>query len=242
MDKLYIVIPAYNEELNIRNVVEQWHHVIENLYKNKEVEEGKLLFVDDGSKDSTLKLLYELKQEYPYLSVVSKENGGHGSSVLFGYRYALDNGADYIFQTDSDGQTNPNEFESFWKERTNYDAIIGNRNNRKDGASRVFVEKVLLLLLRIVFGVSMPDSNAPFRLMKASLLNKYINKLPENYNLPNAVLTAFFVYFNEKIKFINISFEPRTAGKNFINVRRIFKIGFNAIFDFIKIRIALNKK
>ena len=56
----------------------------------------------------------------PLLVAQTKPNGGHGSTVLYGYRYAIENGADYVFQTDSDGQTPPSEFDEFWESsRTN---------------------------------------------------------------------------------------------------------------------------
>ncbi len=54
---------------------------------------------------------------------------------------ALEQNADYIFQTDSDGQTLPEEFYGFWELRDKYSAVIGYRNHRKDGFSRVFVTK-----------------------------------------------------------------------------------------------------
>jgi glycosyltransferase involved in cell wall biosynthesis len=67
--------------------------------------------------------------------------GGHGSAVLYGYRYAIKNNADYVFQTDSDNQTNPAEFEQFWQLRKKYDAVIGNRVHRQDGIQRIMVER-----------------------------------------------------------------------------------------------------
>ena len=126
--------------------------------------------------------------------------------------------------------------------REKYDAVIGSRPQRGDGASRKFVEKVLCLILRIIFGVSVPDSNAPFRLMKKDLLAKYLAKLPKDFNLPNVMLTVYFVYFREKVKFMNITFRPRQGGKNSINIKRIVKIGLKAVKDFIMLRRHLNAK
>lgn len=145
---------------------------------------------------------------------ITKKNGGHGSALIFGYKYAIQNGADYIFQTDSDGQTLASEFESFWAEHEKYNAILGARPNRQDGAIRKFVEKVLCVILRIIFGVKIPDSNAPFRLMKTELVKKYISMMPEDFNLPNVMLAVYFAYFRENIKFIDITFRPRQGGKN----------------------------
>lgn len=144
---------------------------------------------------------------------------------MFGYSYAISKNSDWIFQTDSDRQTNPNEFEAFWQKREKYDAIIGNRNHRQDGAQRKFVEHTLLRILRLVFGVKMPDSNAPFRLMRTNLVAKYIKKLPEHFNLPNVMLSTYFVYFHERVLFLPISFKPRQGGVNSINFKKIIKIG-----------------
>ena len=156
--------------------------------------------------------------------------------------FAQENGADYIFQTDSDGQTDPEEFEKFWQIREGYDAIFGNRTSRGDGFSRAVVEKVLCAVLWTYFHVSVPDANAPFRLMKTDYVAGYLPLMPENYNLPNALMTAFGAYFHRKIRFIPISFKPRQGGTNSINIRKIVKIGRQALHDFCEIQKAAAKK
>lgn len=238
-ENLYIIIPAYNEEENIEQTIKEWYPIIE---KHSGINNSsRLVIINDGSKDSTYDIILKLKETYPLFTPITKPNGGHGSTVLFGYRYAIENKADYIFQTDSDGQTNPDEFEAFWESRNDYDVVIGNRSIRGDGKDRKFVENVVCLLLRLVFGIKVQDANAPFRLMKTDVVAKYINKLPEHFNLPNIMFTTYFVYFKEKVKFIDITFKPRQGGKNSINLKRIAKIGWNAIFDFIKLRNDINK-
>lgn len=225
---LYIVVPAYNEEENIGKLIEDWYPVVEK-YGN---EQSRLVIVNDGSKDKTYEILCEYAKDKPLLKTLTKENGGHGPTVLYGYRYAVKKQADYIFQTDSDGQTNPQEFEQFWNLRDKYDALIGTRTVRQDGASRKFVENVLCLILRMTFGVKIKDSNAPFRLMKRELVEKYIKKMPRDFNLPNVMLTTYFVYYHEKVKFLEITFKPRQGGTNSINIKKIVKIGWKALSDF----------
>ena len=135
MDKLFIVIPAYNEEENIRQVVEDWCPVVE---KHNGEGESRLVIIDDGSKDHTFEILKSCAEDKPLLLPLTKPNGGHGATVLYGYHYALDHDADYIFQTDSDGQTLPEEFEPFWAERENYDMVIGWRRGRQRPSGRRF--------------------------------------------------------------------------------------------------------
>lgn len=238
MDSLFIIVPAYNESANIGNFIQDWYSVIEKCNKDGN---SKLVIINDGSEDDTYKIIQLYARKRPLLIPLTKQNSGHGSTLLFGYRYALANHADYIFQTDSDGQTNPREFQQFWDLRQKYDAIIGKRISRQDGLFRRFTQRVLSLILRITFGVTIPDSNAPFRLMKKGLVEKYINKLPKDFNLPNVMLTTYFSYFNEKIKFVEISFKTRQGGKNSINYKRIVKIGWNALGDFIELRKNINE-
>ena len=218
MDKLYIVIPAYNEEANIETTIQQWYPIIE---KHNGGGASKMVVVNDGSTDDTWKILCRLSESMLLLKPLTKKNGGHGSSVLYGYNYAVEMGADYVFQTDADGQTDPGEFEEFWNLRKDYDAVIGKRTIRGDGKARKFVENTVCLLLR---------------LMKSGLVKKYIKKLPKNYNLPNIMMTTYFAYYHEKLCFREISFKPRQGGVNSINIKKIIKIGWNALRDFRKLK------
>ena len=230
-DSLYIVMPAYNEEDNIDEVVKEWHPVVEKIGPK-----SRLVIVNDGSKDKTYDKLMELSKEYPQLQPVTKANSGHGATVLYAYNYALEHGADYIFQTDSDGQTLPSEFWPFWEDRKLYDAIIGHRNHRKDGFSRVFVTKVLKLVIKLTFGVSVTDANTPFRLMPRKTLEKYLPKIPKDFNLSNVMLSVLLVKNKDNVKFVPITFRPRQGGKNSINMKRIFGIGVQAVKDFRQLR------
>ena len=173
MDILYIIVPAYNESENIKKLIDGWYPVVQSHDGGGK---SRLVVINDGSKDNTYEILQKCAQTRPSLQPLTKENGGHGPTLIYGYRYAIKNQADYIFQTDSDGQTLPEEFEDFWEKRKVYDAVLGNRPDRQDGASRKFVESTLRLILKLVFGVSVPDANAPFRLMKRELVEKYIRK------------------------------------------------------------------
>lgn len=232
METLYIVMPAYNEEDNIRTVIEQWYPIIED-----KSEDSRVVVADSGSKDRTHEILLELRNtDYPKLEIMSDTNQFHGPKVIALYDYAIKNKADYIFQTDSDGQTNPDEFEAFWNEREKYNGIFGNRSVREDGKDRAFVEQVVCILLNHYFKVKIPDANAPFRLMKTEIVAKYLYKMPTEYNLPNIMMTTFFSYYKESVLFKEISFKPRQGGENSIDIKKIIKIGLDALGDFRKFK------
>lgn len=143
MSSIYFVMPAYNEAENIERTIKEWYPIVEKC--SNEGNDARLVIANDGSKDNTFAIMQNLKGKYPLLDPLDKQNSGHGATVLFLYRYALDNHADFIFQTDSDGQTKPEEFWKMWNNRDKYDFQIGNRRGREDGFRRVFVTKVLLL-------------------------------------------------------------------------------------------------
>lgn len=227
MDKLYMVIPAYNEQETINQVIEDWYPVVEQTGAD-----SRLVIIDDGSKDGTYACLQEAAKTRPQLIPMTKPNGGHGATILFGYRYAIEQGADYVFQTDSDGQTLPAEFPPFWEDRKQYDMIVGHRNHRKDGLSRVFVTKVLKFVIRLCFHVSVVDANTPYRLMEAKVFAKQLMLVPDDFFLTNVLINVIYTKRNLNVKYVPITFRPRQGGVNSINMKRIFGIGKQALRDF----------
>lgn len=238
-EKFYFVMPAYNEAENIESVVRDWYPIIEEI--NKE-HEAYLMIANDGSKDNTFEIMEGLKKDYPYFIPVDKANSGHGATLLFLYHKAIEEGADYIFQTDSDGQTNPQEFWTFYKQRHEYDFQIGTRGGREDGFSRIVVTRVLRLVVLGVFHVWVKDANTPFRLMKVDRLKEVLTKIPDNFFLSNVAISAIAVKWKESIAWAPITFRPRQGGVNSINLKRIFKIGVQALHDLPQISINLKRK
>ena len=227
MDKLYIVIPAYNEEENIRNIIDEWYQITEKIGNG-----SKLVIIDDGSRDSTYSIMKEEAKTRPGFEPLTKPNGGHGATVLYGYHYGIEQGADYIFQTDSDGQTLPEEFWEFWKLRNKNAMVIGYRKKRQDGLLRIFVTRTLRLVLQICFHVSVKDANTPFRLMKADILKENIELVPKDYNLSNVLISVIYGKKKLPVKYLPITFRPRQGGVNSINMKKIFHIGMQAMKDF----------
>jgi glycosyltransferase involved in cell wall biosynthesis len=239
MDILYIIIPAYNEEENIMQVIEDWYPVVRTHDGGGA---SRLVVIDDGSKDKTFAIMQEAAASRPLLCPITKPNSGHGATVLYGYHYALDHGADYVFQTDSDGQTLPEEFEPFWAQREIYDMIIGWRKGRQDGASRVFVTKTLKTVIKVCFDVTVKDANTPYRLMKAETLKKYIDLIPQDFNLSNVLLSVIYQKKGCSVLYIPITFRPRQGGINSINMKKIFKIGKQALIDFRELDRVISEK
>lgn len=234
-DLLFIVMPAYNEQDSIGDVVGSWYSAMEECCP-----EGHLVVSATGSTDSTVAILENLQQDLPNLELLDAPYKEHGPKLTALYRYAIDSGADYVFQTDSDGQTDPSELKSFWDMRSPSLAILGNRTSRGDGEDRAFVERVLCSMLSLFLGVRLPDANAPFRLMPAAVLSRYLPEIPPDYFLTNAVLSAYFARFEPDVLFKKISFSARPKGEQKVDFKSIFRIGFRSVADFARFRKKMN--
>lgn len=226
-NNLYIVIPAYNESENIAEVIHEWYPIVEKISSD-----SRIVIINDGSKDKTFEIAHNMIEKLPQLLVLDKSNSGHGATCLYGYTYALQAGAQFVFQTDADGQTLATEFWNFWKAKDDYDFIIGSRDKRQDGFSRIVITKTLKWVVRAIFGVNIQDANTPYRLMRGSRLKEYMDVIPKNFFLSNVLLSTLAVKREESVKWFTITFRPRQAGENSLNIKKIIKIGYKAIYNF----------
>lgn len=224
-------MPAYNEEGAIAKVVDEWHAIVETVGHG-----SKLVVFNDGSTDNTAGVLEKIKNKYPNLVVINKENSGHGPTCVRAYQYAVSEEMDWIFQTDSDGQTKSCEFWSLWEKRHQYDFIIGQRAKRYDGAARRLISQILKLALLVIFRVSVVDANTPFRLMKAERLRQYLPLIPDDYFLCNTLLSVMITKNKERIFWQEISFDPRISGTSSIPLIKFIKLGIQLIPQLYKMK------
>ena len=234
LNNLVIVVPCYNEQDNIEQLIHDYTDIVNKTG-------ALLLLIDDGSKDSTVKKIESLKH-LCNIELVKKTNSGHGSTIRFGYDYAIKHGYDYIFQIDSDNQIDSNIFWQLYDKRLNYDFIIGRRVTREDGFFRLLTTKTLQFVLLLIFWTFVKDANCPFRIIKVATVAEILPFIPENYNLTNVALTTIATKQKRKMMYIDVIFKNREHGVNSINMIKIFKIGYKALLDFIKIRISLSKQ
>lgn len=229
-DSVFFVMPAYNEAANIEETIRQWYPVVERC--NAICGNSRIVIANDGSKDNTFAIMQKLKDSFPLLDPIDKTNSGHGATLLMLYNYAIKNGATYVFQTDSDGQTSPEEFWQMFDNKEKYDFQIGSRQSREDGFARICVTKILRLVVWLIFHVWVVDANTPFRLMNSQKLSDILKVIPQDFFLSNVAISAIATKWNYNIGWYKITFRPRQGGVNSINLRRIIKIGWKALGEF----------
>jgi glycosyltransferase involved in cell wall biosynthesis len=165
--ELSVVIPVYNEEKNILQLLEDWEAVFN--YNNIQ---HRYIIINDGSTDKSLELLNSISKSIPNIEILNHKNEGHGPSILKGYKMALSN--PWVFQIDSDHQLETSAFNVLWKERDNYDLLLAQRKNKNATAARNFVSFISRITVNIFYGNKISDVNSPYRLIllirKPSLL------------------------------------------------------------------------
>ena len=217
---LWVVVPVYNEEGSICRVLDEWLPMFK-----KTIGSGKfvLVAVNDGSTDRSSSILRNYARDHTELMVTDKPNSGHGQSCLYGYRLALENGAQWIFQMDSDGQCDPRFFPEFWELREKHPVILGYRQKRDDGLGRYLISRILSLVTFFATGACLRDPNVPYRLMRAGSVTPFIEDLPKDFYLVNVLLTVLQSK-RFKIYWVNIHFRNRFGGassvKNFSFVKQ----------------------
>lgn len=237
---LSIVMPAYNEEDCIEQVVGSWTDFLKSKFPN---EKTTLIVVNDGSKDKTGEILDQLKDSNPLLTVVHQKNGGHGNAVVNGYKMALQLGSEYVFQTDSDDQFVSDDFDKLWQKRHQSEFILGYREIRHDAKVRLFITRILRSTISTVYGTFILDSNIPFRLIKGSFLQKLMNQLPDPAPFaPNIFLAVMAKRSGQELFDIPITHKERISGTVSIVKWNLWKVCIRSFRELLNFRLELNNK
>jgi glycosyltransferase involved in cell wall biosynthesis len=203
MASISIVIPAYNEQGNIEEVVSQALSVLNAVAKDYEV-----LVVNDGSTDDTGKILDRLAQNTAQLRVIHHlKNKGVGEALKTLYANAR---GDYIFTLPGDGQVKAQELPKFLPFTDRLDIIVGNRQNRVDPLYRLINARLYNLALRLLFGLRVHDVDS-VKLYKGEIFDNI--QIESSGALGEAEILVKAKDKGYRIGEIDIEHYPRTAGK-----------------------------
>lgn len=205
--KCLIIIPAYNEEKNIYNVITSIRN--NNVFAD-------VIVVNDGSKDNTY---FEAKKAGAEV-INLNENLGIGGAVQTGYIYALNKGYDVAVQIDGDGQHDPKDLENLVKqmEKSNFDMIIGSRfvekTNYIPSTFRSLGIKYFSKLVSLLCGSNYYDTTSGYRLINKKAIELFAKYYPKDYP---EVETIVYAYKNGlKVKEIGVNMRQRYEGKSSI--------------------------
>lgn len=223
--EILIVMPVYNEEDMIEKVINDWISLKIDL-------NFKILLINDGSKDKSKDIIEQKIISNDKIILLNKKNAGHGPAIITGYKYAIENKYEYIFQTDSDYQFRSEDFNTLWKYRDKgYDIVAGTRKIRNDSFLRVFLSKFILRpFLFLVSGKILLDPNVPYRLMNYKFLKNFLIKVGEkNYIAPNILMSIY----SKKIKYIKVRHYKRLAGELNWKFNKLLSFCYSLILEIL---------
>ncbi|MFO7534551.1 MAG: glycosyltransferase family 2 protein [Kiritimatiellia bacterium] len=218
---LAVVMPVYNEEACIAQVLQAWRDALSAI-------PVPFLFIvlNDGSKDGTAAALKPFESD-PQFRIITKPNSGHGPTILQGYREAVRE-AEWIFQCDSDDEMPPADFARFWSVRHSYDALFAVRHQRHQPWDRWLITRASRILNGLLFGFGVKDANVPYRLFRREVLERFLPLLPDDTFAPNLILSGASVHAHLRLVNIPVPHANRKTGKPSLANLKLWKSAFRA--------------
>lgn len=161
-----IVIPVYNEEGSLVELVERIHDVAQSINQPFEI-----LFVNDGSTDESQNIIEMLATRYSFIRyIVFRKNFGKSAALNAGFKHIK---YDIVFTMDADLQDDPIEIPRFLKEIENgYDLVTGWKENRLDPKEKTIPSKLFNAMTSKMSGLKLNDYNCGFKCYKKDVLQE----------------------------------------------------------------------
>lgn len=219
--KLVIVVPCYNEQEVLHETTKRLIALLKSMESREKIEEGRILYVDDGSRDRTWSLIEELAAEHKYVKGLKlAHNVGHQQALWAGLEHAAESRFDAIVSIDADLQDDVNAIEEMtdrFNEGT--DIVYGVRKERKtDTLFKKHTAQAFYKLMSTMGG-DVVYNHADFRLMSKRALQALVAHPERNLFLRGMVRSlgfpSAFVYYDRAERFAGESKYPLSKMLNF---------------------------
>ena len=223
---LYIIIPCYNEEEVLPTTKQMFlDKLMELIGKGKIDASSRVMFVNDGSKDSTWDIIKDLsKEDEHFIGISQSRNRGHQYAVLAGLMEAKDV-CDITVSIDADGQDDINAIDQMVDEYLDGAEIVyGVRNNRDTDS--FFKRTTALGFYKFIniMGAEVVYNHADFRLVSSKVLQEF-----KNYKEVNMFLRGMFPLVGFKSTSVYYKREKRIAGESKYPIRKMIKLAWDGI-------------
>ena len=239
MEKLYVVIPCYNEEEVLKETKKRLREKMNNLIHAKMIsKESKIIFVNDGSKDKTWDLIQQFYEEDKLFGGINlSRNRGHQNALLAGLLTVKDD-ADIVISMDADLQDDIDAIDSMIEKRNDgADIVYGVRSSRKKDS--FFKKTTAQGFYRVMkfLGVDVIYNHADYRLTSKKVLDNL-----SNYKEINLFLRGIFPLIGFKSDVVYYERNERFAGESKYPLKKMLNFAWDGITSFsVKpIRLVLN--
>lgn len=211
-EKSLIIIPTYNELENLPKLIPSVLSQDESIH---------ILIVDDGSPDGTGAFVKEEMKKNDRIHLLEREKKmGLGTAYIDGFKYALKNNYDFVFEMDADFSHDPNELKNFLIAIKQSDLVLGSRYINGVRVlnwpmSRLLLSFFASVYTRIIIGMPIKDATGGFKCFRRSVLEAIdLDKVRSNGYSFQIEMTFKAYCKGFKIKEIPIIFIDRVKGKS----------------------------
>jgi len=180
IERIGIVIPAYNEEKRIKKTLDEYGKYFKRLGKNKIY---SILVVINNTRDRTEEIVKESIKKSNNIDYINLKKGGKGYAVTEGFKYFIKKKYDLIGFVDADLSTSPVAFNELINNIGNYSAIVGNRWSskskiaKKQSALRRLASRIFNTLVKLLFFMSYQDTQCGAKVFRARELEKIVSEI-----------------------------------------------------------------
>ncbi|HRI45818.1 MAG TPA: polyprenol monophosphomannose synthase [Ignavibacteriaceae bacterium] len=239
MSKSLIIIPTYNEMENIPKLIPY----VFSLYENG----VDILVVDDNSPDGTSDYVKSLMTNEPRLHLITREKKlGLGTAYCAGFKYAIQQKYDFIFEMDADFSHDPKEISNFLEAAKNSDLVLGSRYNSGVNVINWPMQRLLLSYFankytRIITGMPISDATGGFKCFRREVLEAIeLDNIRSNGYSFQIEMTFKAWKKGFRITEIPIIFTDRQVGKSKMSQKivreaalMVWKLRFRSIFGIL---------
>lgn len=229
--KFAIIIPCFNEEDVLPLTINTLKEVLHNLIQQKKISpESFLFFIDDGSKDSTWKIILNAST-HSFCEIKGARftrNYGNQAAILAGLNEVRKLDTDAVLVIDADLQQDINKIDEFIEYyEQGFDIVAGIRNNRKtDGFIKRLFSDFFYKLINWL-GVNLKPNHSEYRLISKKTL-----EIIDNFKERNIFLRGLFNELGLKTKYVNFDVRPRAFGESKFSFKSLFQLAMDGIISF----------
>jgi len=238
MEKIAIIIPAYNEEKRIAKTLEEYGKFFMNLKKTGKID-SEILVVINNTNDNTEEIVKKYQKKYKIISYLNFKQGGKGFAITEGFKKVLKNEKiKLIGFVDADMATLPSAYYELVKNIGAYDGIIASRYipgakvNPRQSMKRVLVSRVFNFLIRCLFLMNYRDTQCGAKIFKRKTLAQIIEHLGITQWAYDIDLLYQIKRKNLKLREFPTIWSDKEYSK--INIK---KAGTNMVLGVIRLRI-----
>ena len=232
--QLDIVIPCFNEEAVLKEIYLRIKKILEEVKVRKLINGYNIIFVDDGSNDSTFEILEKFFQKDKSVKVLSlSRNFGHQAALSAGFEFSK---ADAVISMDADLQDPPELIENMLQRfYEGFEIVYGVRDDREQDTFFKRNSAIFFYKLMLWFGVQIIPHHAEYRLISRQVLEAF-----KQYGEINIFIRGIFPFIGFKSCKITYKRDQRFAGKTKYPFKAMLKFGFEGItsFSVVPLRIA----